>query len=53
MSVVIRRATLRDAPTIARLAERLFRATFAEHNTPDDMAHGRIEAMYDSPATEL
>ena len=33
----IRRATVADAAALAEIAERTFRDTFAEHNTPEDL----------------
>jgi ribosomal protein S18 acetylase RimI-like enzyme len=34
---LFRRATAADAPRVADIAERTFRATFAKYNTPEDM----------------
>ena len=38
-SVVIRRAIISDADTLARFAEQIFRDTFGPHNSVEDMNH--------------
>lgn len=45
MTIHVRPATLADAPRLSQLAARTFRETFADENTPEDIARYLAEAF--------
>jgi ribosomal protein S18 acetylase RimI-like enzyme len=54
MTILVRPATLADAPRLSRLAAATFRETFERENTPEDMARYLAEAFTpDRQAAEI